>query len=160
MKLPEVIVISGIVPEWTPFSVTHLVCQKGTESHSWGKDSQRMHAYVNEDGYYEFSVKNSQNRPLKLYISGKEYGDPALLCDNTVVTGLGSTKVIGLTNFAGYIAMGLGMLIGNYLYINSVPQMPFYVTLGLAIPEFLIVTFLIHEPKEKAEAISKINLPS
>jgi len=63
-------------------------------------------------------------------------------------------KVTGFTNFAGYIAMGFGMLLGNYLYVNSVPQMPFYVTLGLAIPELLLIIFLVHEPKHKADAIS------
>ena len=66
-------------------------------------------------------------------------------------------KVNGFTNFAGYIAMGFGMLLGNYLYVSSVPQMPFYVTLGLAIPELLIVVFLIHEPKVRADAISPVS---
>ncbi len=65
-------------------------------------------------------------------------------------------KVVGFTNFAGYLAMGFGMLLGNFLYVGSVPQMLFYVNLVLAIPEFLIVTFLIHEPKEKAESISTL----
>ena len=64
-------------------------------------------------------------------------------------------KVTGFTNFTGYIAMGLGMLLGNYFYVSFIPQMPFYVTLGLAIPELLIVIFLIHEPKNKADSISK-----
>jgi len=48
----------------------------------------------------------------------------------------------------GYIFIGLGMLLGNYLYVSLIPQMPFYVTLGLLIPAFLIVLFLIHEPKK------------
>jgi MFS family permease len=64
-------------------------------------------------------------------------------------------KVTGFTNFVGYIAMGFGMLLGNYLYVSSVPQRPFYATLVLAIPELLIIIFLIHEPKDKADAISK-----
>jgi len=63
-------------------------------------------------------------------------------------------KVNGFTNFASFIAMGFGMLLGNYLYVSPVPQMPFYVTLGLAIPEILIIVFRIHEPKIKAEAIN------
>ena len=62
-------------------------------------------------------------------------------------------KVIGFTNFAGYIAMGFGMLLGNYLYLSSSPQMPFLGTLMLAIPELLIILLLIHEPKEKAASI-------
>jgi MFS family permease len=63
-------------------------------------------------------------------------------------------KVVGFTNFAGYLAMGFGMLFGNLLYVSSVPQMPFYVSLFLTLPELLIVALLIHEPKEKAESIS------
>jgi MFS transporter, DHA1 family, tetracycline resistance protein len=66
-------------------------------------------------------------------------------------------KVNGFTNFAGYVAMGFGMLLGNYLYVSSFPQMPFYVTLGLAIPELLIIIFLIHEPKDKADSISLVS---
>ena len=62
-------------------------------------------------------------------------------------------KIVGFTNFAGYLAMGFGMLFGNFLYVGSVPQMPFYVSLSLALPELLIVTLLIHEPKQKAESI-------
>ena len=57
-------------------------------------------------------------------------------------------KVNGFVNFMGYIMMGLGMLLGNYLYVNFIPQLPFYVTLGLIVPEFLIVLFLVHEPKK------------
>jgi len=40
------------------------------------------------------------------------------------------------------------MLLGSYLYVNFVPQMPFYVTLGLLIPALLIVLFLVHEAKK------------
>jgi MFS family permease len=58
-------------------------------------------------------------------------------------------KVVGIRNFVGYIAMGLGMLLGNYLYVSPIPQSPFYVTLGLVIPAFLIVLFLIHEPEKR-----------
>ncbi len=68
-------------------------------------------------------------------------------------------KVIGFTNFAGYIAMGFGMLLGNYLYLNVVPQMPFQAALSLAIPEIIITIFLIHEPREKAAAINRRPAP-
>jgi len=57
-------------------------------------------------------------------------------------------KVVGFRNFVGYIFMGLGMLLGNYLYVSLIPQMPFYVTLGLLIPALPIVLFLIHEAKK------------
>ncbi len=58
-------------------------------------------------------------------------------------------KVVGFRNFVGYIVMGLGMLLGNYLFVSCVPQSPFYVTLGLVVPAFLIVLFLVHEPEKR-----------
>ena len=58
-------------------------------------------------------------------------------------------KVVGFTNFVGYIMMGFGMLLGNYFYVSFIPQLPFYVTLGLIVPAFLIVLFLVHEPKKR-----------
>jgi len=62
-------------------------------------------------------------------------------------------KVVGFNNFVGYIMMGLGMLLGNYLYVSFVPQSPFYVTLGLTATAFLVVLFLVHEPKKRVGAI-------
>jgi len=61
-------------------------------------------------------------------------------------------KVAGFNNFVGYIIMGLGMLLGNYLYVRFVPQSPFYATLGLTVAAFLIVLFLIREPEKQASA--------
>jgi len=62
-------------------------------------------------------------------------------------------KVVGFRNFVGYIAMAFGMLLGNYLYIEgkgmNIPQLPFYVGLGLVVPTLLIILFLVHEPKER-----------
>ncbi len=58
-------------------------------------------------------------------------------------------KVVGFRNFVSYIFAGLGMLLGNYLYVNVLQQLPFYVTLGLLIPELLIVTFLVHEQEKE-----------
>ena len=58
-------------------------------------------------------------------------------------------KVVGFRNFFGYIMMGFGMLLGNYLYVSFIPQLPFYVTLGLIVTAFLIVLFLVHEPKKR-----------
>jgi len=54
-------------------------------------------------------------------------------------------KVVGFRNFVGYIFNGLGMLLGNYLYIAFFPQLPFYVTLLMIIPASFIVAFLVHE---------------
>jgi len=56
-------------------------------------------------------------------------------------------KVVGFRNFIGYIFNGIAMLLGNYLYVSFAPQEPFYVTLGLLIPAFLIVLLLVHEEK-------------
>ena len=58
-------------------------------------------------------------------------------------------KVTGFRNFFGYIVMGFGMLLGNYLYVSFTPQLPFYVTLGVIVTAFLIVLFLVHEPKKR-----------
>ncbi len=58
-------------------------------------------------------------------------------------------KVNGFVNFIGYIAMGIGMLLGNYFYVNFTRQSPFYVTLGLIVITLLITLFLIHEPKKQ-----------
>ncbi len=62
-------------------------------------------------------------------------------------------KVVGFRNFVGYIVMGFGMLLGNYFFIQgtsmNIPQLPFYIALGLVIPALLIILFLVHEPKER-----------
>jgi len=58
-------------------------------------------------------------------------------------------KVNGFINFMSYIMMGFGMLLGNYMYVSFIPQLPFYVTLGLTVPALLIGLFLVHEPKKR-----------
>jgi DHA1 family multidrug resistance protein-like MFS transporter len=63
-------------------------------------------------------------------------------------------KVNGFINFIGYIAMGIGMLLGNYFYVSFNPQLPFYVTLGSIIATLLITLFLIHEPEKQVDAIT------
>ncbi|MEM2111647.1 MAG: MFS transporter [Candidatus Bathyarchaeia archaeon] len=71
----------------------------------------------------------------------------ALLADLVDLENRG--KINGFINFTGFIVMGFGNLLGNYLYLNFVPQMPFYVTLGLVIPELFIAFFLVNEPKKE-----------
>jgi len=66
-----------------------------------------------------------------------------------LVTPVNRGKVVGFRNFFGYIVMGLGMLLGNYFYVSFIPQLPFYVTLGLITIAFFIVLFLVHEPKKR-----------
>jgi MFS family permease len=58
-------------------------------------------------------------------------------------------KVNGFVNFMSYIAMGFGMLLGNYLYIAFAPQLPFYTALVLTIPAFVITIFLVKEAHPK-----------
>ena len=72
----------------------------------------------------------------------------AMALSTDLVDPVNRGKVVGFRNFVGYIFMGIGMLLGNYLYVSLIPQMPFYVTLGLLFPVFFIVLFLIHEAKK------------
>jgi MFS family permease len=58
-------------------------------------------------------------------------------------------KVNGFTNFMSYIAMGFGMLLGNYLYIAFAPQLPFYAALLLTIPAFILILFRVREERPK-----------
>ncbi len=62
-------------------------------------------------------------------------------------------KVNGFVNFIGYIMMGFGMLLGNFMFIEGqrigIPQLPFYTALALILPQLLIVLFLVHEPQER-----------
>jgi len=58
-------------------------------------------------------------------------------------------KLNGFINFMSYVAMGLGMLLGNYLYLTFIPQLPFYTTMAMTILAFIIITFLVHEPQKR-----------
>ena len=64
-------------------------------------------------------------------------------------------KVVGFRNFVGYIFTALGMLLGNYLYIAFTPQMPFYLTLALTIPNILLVLFFVHEHVDSEASANK-----
>jgi len=57
-------------------------------------------------------------------------------------------KINGGVNFVGYILTGTGMLLGNLLY-NWTPQLPFYLTIALAVPMLFIIVFKIAEPKRE-----------
>jgi MFS family permease len=58
-------------------------------------------------------------------------------------------KVRGFLNFMGYIFTGVGMLLGNFFY-NLVPQLPFYVTIGLTVPMVLTIVLRVRESQKKA----------
>lgn len=58
-------------------------------------------------------------------------------------------KVNGFINFINYIVMGVGMLLGNYLYVALLPQLPFYTTIFLMLVAFIIIILFVHEPKQR-----------
>jgi MFS family permease len=58
-------------------------------------------------------------------------------------------KVNGFTNFVSYIAMGFGMLLGNYFYVSVFPQLPFYAGLGITLLAAVIAIFRIKEPANR-----------
>ena len=60
-------------------------------------------------------------------------------------------KIIGFTNFAGYLITAIGMLLGNWLYVAISPRLPFFISLALTIPQFLIVLILVREPGEREQ---------
>jgi len=57
-------------------------------------------------------------------------------------------KIRGSLNFVGYLLTGIGMLLGNFLYVLT-PQLPFYLTLALTVPMLLVVVFRIPEPRKE-----------
>ncbi len=64
-------------------------------------------------------------------------------------------KVFGFNNFIGYIAMGLGMLIGSFLYENILPQAPFFIHLGFTLVALLVVLFFVREPKKTVDVVKQ-----
>ena len=72
-------------------------------------------------------------------------------------------KVNGFINFVDYIVMGIGMLLGNYLFVEGgnigMPQLPFYLAFGLIVPQLLILLFRVHEPREKVGMINSESKP-
>jgi MFS family permease len=59
-------------------------------------------------------------------------------------------KVNGFINFMSYVFMGFGMVLGNYLYIAFVPQLPFYTVMAITIPVFIVLLFLVREPAKRS----------
>ncbi len=79
----------------------------------------------------------------------------AMALSTDLVEPVNRGKVVGFRNFVAYIFNGVAMLLGSYLYVNFIPQLPFYVALGLLIPTFLIILFLIQEAKNEKPSIEK-----
>jgi DHA1 family tetracycline resistance protein-like MFS transporter len=57
-------------------------------------------------------------------------------------------RVNGFVNFTTYISQGAAMLIGSFLFAEVFPQSPFFFSLALVIPIFLIILFRVDEPKK------------
>jgi MFS family permease len=57
-------------------------------------------------------------------------------------------KVIGFSQFFGYILMAMGLLTGGIIY-SVAPQLPFLVMLVAVIPSLLIILVLVHEPVKR-----------
>ena len=72
----------------------------------------------------------------------------AMALSTDLVTPENRGKVVGFRNFVSYILSGLGMLLGNYLYVSFIPQLPFYTALALIFPALLIAVFLVQESKK------------
>lgn len=60
-------------------------------------------------------------------------------------------KVNGFTNFANYIIMAVGSLVGGVIYEHVSPQIPFILTIILVIPSFIVALTLVHEPDKREE---------
>jgi MFS family permease len=58
-------------------------------------------------------------------------------------------KIIGFTNFVGYIATAIAMLLGNWMYVSFAPQLPFFLLLALSVPQFLILLLFVTEPRKR-----------
>jgi len=57
-------------------------------------------------------------------------------------------KVVGFSQFFGYVLMAFGLLTGGIIY-SVAPQLPFLLMLVAVIPSFLIILFLVHEAKKR-----------
>src|SRR4030042_3549803 len=60
-------------------------------------------------------------------------------------------RVNGFINFANFIIMAAGSLLGGYLYEHVSPQAPFVVAIVAVVPSFLLTLALVKEPKTREE---------
>jgi DHA1 family multidrug resistance protein-like MFS transporter len=60
-------------------------------------------------------------------------------------------KVNGFINFANYIIMATGSLLGGYLYEHVSPQAPFVIAAVTVLPSFLLTLALVKEPERREE---------
>ncbi|MCW4052479.1 MAG: MFS transporter [Candidatus Bathyarchaeota archaeon] len=60
-------------------------------------------------------------------------------------------KVNGFINFANFIIMAAGSVVGGYLYEHVSPQAPFLLAVASVLPSFLLALALVKEPKKREE---------
>lgn len=60
-------------------------------------------------------------------------------------------KVNGFTNFANYIVMAAGSLLGGFMYEHVAPQAPFLLAIAVILPSFLLTLALVKEPEKREE---------
>jgi len=60
-------------------------------------------------------------------------------------------KVNGFINFANFIVMAIGSLLGGYLYEHVSPQTPFMLAIAAILPSFLLISILVKEPEKREE---------
>ncbi len=60
-------------------------------------------------------------------------------------------KVGGFINFANYIVMALGSLLGGYLYEYVAPQAPFMLAIATVLPSSLLTLIFVKEPEKREE---------
>jgi DHA1 family multidrug resistance protein-like MFS transporter len=60
-------------------------------------------------------------------------------------------KVNGFMNFATFILMALGNLVGGLLYEHVTPQLPFLIAIISVIPSFVLTLFMVRQPSKREE---------
>jgi len=60
-------------------------------------------------------------------------------------------KVNGFINFANYVVMAAGSLLGGYMYEHVAPQAPFMLAIACVLPSFLLTLILVNEPERREE---------
>jgi MFS family permease len=60
-------------------------------------------------------------------------------------------KIIGSSNFVNNIMMAVGALTGGFVYQDISHQLPFWLLLGLILPQLFLVVFRVEEPEKRQE---------
>ena len=60
-------------------------------------------------------------------------------------------RVNGFINFANYLVLATGSLLGGYLYEHVSPQTPFMLAITTILPGFLLISILVKEPEKREE---------